>query len=283
MMNRHSAILKTAALLVPSGRRTEWFAEWDTELWYVLQAPGSRALRFCLGAFQDALWLRRNPCDPVPRARAWLQSPWRCMLFLVSLAAITLGLFYHFLEPSRVLHHTPRDYRALVLMYLFIIGVAFLLTSVTSSLSLGEYPAARSSPARARRFRRWAFLGLKFVLIGPIVLCGTFDVVKLVSTSAGKLIDPIAIWSTQPQVALVVFVIAFRWALNDQRRRCPVCLHLLNESASIGQLSHNFLDWYGTELFCAKGHGLLHVPEIATTYSAQRWCDLDRSWSVLFP
>ena len=61
-----------------------------------------------------------------------------------------------------------------------------------------------------------------------------------------------------------------------------MCLRVLNESASIGEFSHNFLEWYGTELFCANGNGLLHVPEIATTYSTQRWRVLDRSWSVLF-
>jgi hypothetical protein len=29
-------------------------------------------------------------------------------------------------------------------------------------------------------------------------------------------------------------------------------------------------------------HGLLHVPEIPTTYSTQRWQDLDPSWGSLF-
>jgi len=29
-------------------------------------------------------------------------------------------------------------------------------------------------------------------------------------------------------------------------------------------------------------HGLLDVPEIPTTYSTQRWQDLDPSWGSLF-
>jgi hypothetical protein len=37
-----------------------------------------------------------------------------------------------------------------------------------------------------------------------------------------------------------------------------------------------FLDWYGTELICAEGHGMMHVPEIpSSSYSAQRWVSLD--------
>jgi hypothetical protein len=285
-MMRYSFILKTAALLVPSEHRAEWFAEWITELWYVLQTPDSTALSFCLGAFRDALWLRRNLYSPVPRVHTWLQSPLRCLLWLASLAAVAVAVFVYLLGhsfgPAGTYPRAPHSYGAPILAYLFMIAVAFLVISVTSSLSLGEYPTVRSSPARARRFHRWAFCGLKFALIVPIVLCGTFDVVKLLSAPASRVLDPMAIWSTQPQAALIFFVIAFRWALNDQRRRCPVCLRLLNESASIGQFSHNFLEWYGTELFCSKGHGLLHVPKIATTYSTQHWRDLDRSWSVLF-
>ena len=43
------------------------------------------------------------------------------------------------------------------------------------------------------------------------------------------------------------------------------------------------LAWYGTELICVKGHGLLHVPEIPTSsYSRQRWLRLDPSWRELF-
>lgn len=283
MINRYSVILKAASLLIPHCLRTEWFAEWNGELWYVLRTPGSPKLSFCLGAFQDALWLRRNPCCEVPPGRAWLQSPWKTLFLLACVAAAAAGLFFYSINPAHA-PHPLRDYRAPILTYLVVIAVAFLLTSVTSSLSLGEYPAARSSPAHARRFHRWAFLAMKFLLIGPIILFGDYDVVKLVSSaSASKFVDPMALWSTQPDAALVFFVIAFRWALHDQRRRCPVCLRLLNESASIGQFSHNFLEWYGTELFCVKGHGLLHIPEIATTYSVQRWCDLDRSWRVLFP
>ena len=61
------------------------------------------------------------------------------------------------------------------------------------------------------------------------------------------------------------------------------CLRLLVYPVRIGRPSQTFLERYGTEFMCAKGHGLLHVPEIHTScYGAQRWMCLDRSWSGLF-
>ena len=76
MMNRYSAILKTAALLVPREQRADWLAEWTTELWYVLQAPGFAAR--CASA-----WVRSRMrygfgathATRFPAREQWLQSP----------------------------------------------------------------------------------------------------------------------------------------------------------------------------------------------------------------
>ena len=74
-----------------------------------------------------------------------------------------------------------------------------------------------------------------------------------------------------------------RWALRDQRQRCPVCLSKLSHPARVGQPSWSFLAWNGTELICAGGHGLMHVPELETSwFRTQRWLALDGSWQVLF-
>jgi hypothetical protein len=74
-----------------------------------------------------------------------------------------------------------------------------------------------------------------------------------------------------------------RWVFTDQRQRRPVCLRALSRPTRIGGASHAFLDWYGTELICEWGHGLLHIPEIRTSsYWTQRWMYLDASWSELF-
>jgi hypothetical protein len=65
----HWGLLRIASLLVPARQRAEWWREWRGELWHVQQVctpkgsvtrEGERKVAaFCLGAFQDALCLRR--------------------------------------------------------------------------------------------------------------------------------------------------------------------------------------------------------------------------------
>jgi hypothetical protein len=276
----HLIILRSAGLLVPPSLREDWLTEWRSELWYVLQRCNRAEYRsrwnpeslfFCLGAFRDAACLRRYNCSPGPRQHLWLQSPQRCLLFLAALALVTAIFFFRSPGPFDTLIRASQGHRQLIFAHFLMIAIALLVLPATTSLTLGEYPTAPSSPARAMRFRRWIFLGLKFGLILPIVFCGTLDLGPIISGAA-----------LQPHATLVSYVIAFRWALIDQRRRCPVCLRLLASPVSIGHPAVTLLDWYGIEVFCIKGHGLLHVPAIPTSYSAQRWVDLDASWSGLF-
>jgi hypothetical protein len=159
----------------------------------------------------------------------------------------------------------------LMFAYFVMLVAAVVILPTTTSLALGEYPANRHSPPLATRLRRWMFLAIKIALLIVIVVCGILDLAAITST-------PI-----QAHGLLVGFVLAFRWALSDQRKRCPVCLRLLSSPTRIGSTSQTFLEWYGTELICARGHGLLHVPEISTScYGIQRWHYLDDSWAGLF-
>src|SRR5438309_1962150 len=85
------ALIRIAALLVPGPLRTEWFAEWHSELWYVCQSGGkARTIWFCLGAFPDALWLRRNRASPRRREMFHFASALHCGVFLAVLAALSL-------------------------------------------------------------------------------------------------------------------------------------------------------------------------------------------------
>src|SRR6266849_9772059 len=89
-MRRRLAILRGAAWLVPREQRAEWLAEWRSELWSVWRTCNREpraATAFCLGAFKDALWLRRNSPSPNACERFRLGSPLRCCLFLAVLAA----------------------------------------------------------------------------------------------------------------------------------------------------------------------------------------------------
>ena len=249
-MTLHLAILRTAGLLAPGSERVEWLADWQSELWYVLRRGGRRqALAFTLGAFRDALWVRRSHPHPAD----WLHSPACCLSALAVLAAVCA--FFFFRRP-------PAD-PGPVLAHILMVIIAIVILPATMPLTFAEYP-------RARRGRRWIFTALKLVLVLLIVFCGTFALAPLVSARL------------EAHATLIGYVLGFRWTLLDQRRRCPICLRLLANPARIGRCSHTLLEWYGTELVCPKGHGLLHVPEITASYTVRRWLDLDSSWSSLF-
>ncbi|MGA8026495.1 MAG: ABC transporter permease [Bryobacteraceae bacterium] len=74
------------------------------------------------------------------------------------------------------------------------------------------------------------------------------------------------------------------WSSADQRARCRVCLRLLCFPVRIGCPGCLLLDWSGTELACAEGHGLLHVPHMAPSWDeeSEHWISLDDSWRELF-
>ena len=148
----------------------------------------------------------------------------------------------------------------LLIFLLVMLATALILPSV-SQVSLAECP---------RNPHCWMFLAAKVALVLPIVLFGSLDGFVLIAKGL------------QAHAMIVSTVAGFRWILMDQRRRCPVCLRRLTHPASIGQASRTFLELYGTELMCARGHGLLHVPEVRTSYTSQRWLGLDSSWSSLF-
>lgn len=228
------AILRTAAFLVPRRKRAEWLTEWRSELWYV-RGP---QVSFCLGAFRDALWLRRNTA---PRPL----SPLRCCLILAMLAAASISVALPLREQPIPAH-------------LLMASIALLVLSGTTAVNWGEYPRQR------RRGWRWLYFAFKIACLSSTVF---FGFLALVSFGAAPIAGP---------GSVAGYVLAFRWALVDQRRRCPVCLQLLTNPVHFGQASQTFLAWYGTELICAEGHGVLQVPEIpASSYSAQRWFSLE--------
>jgi hypothetical protein len=121
------------------------------------------------------------------------------------------------------------------------------------------------------RLRRGIFLALKIALLQPILFGGFVVVLPILSVPIANL-GSIASWT-----------LAFRWVLIDQQRRCPVCLRLLTEPVRIGSASQTFLEWYGAESTCSRGHGLLHISEMPASYSAKpEWLRLGDSWRSLF-
>lgn len=263
-MKMHLTILRAAALLTPSGQRAEWLSEWRSELWYFRQSRGTTGVTaFCLGAFKDALWLRQNAPRPAGNRTSPVESPAKCVSVLALLGAASL--LFAIRAPYAHIEGEPPLGELLMLLNLHALLISFLVLPAITSLRLGEYPVSGHSPPLATTLRRWFFFAIKIALIIQILSC-----------------TAVSLKSIQPYV-WAVYLAAFRWALIDQRQRCPVCLRLLTNPTRIGGASQTFLEWYGVELMCARGHGLLYVPEIATScYSTQRWLYLDPSWSGLF-
>ena len=165
------------------------------------------------------------------------------------------------------------------LTFLFTLFLACAALPATTPLPLGDYPAAKHPLFAAMRWRRWIFLLGKIGLAIVVVYCISISL-AFPTTS----IAPNTSVYIQFGTSFLGLLFSFRWALRDQRRRCPVCLRTLTHPVRVGQPSRNFLAWHGTEFICENGHGLLHIPEMATSwFSTQRWLSLDPSWKALFP
>lgn len=172
-MRVHCAILRSAGWLVPSEQRAEWLAEWNAELWYVRRSNERQRTSFCLGAFRDAVWMRRN--SP-PNGQPWLrlESPARCLGFLSLVAAgcVLLALRYH--PPDCPLLPVGQPLLAMLLTPLM--ALPGLLA--TTSLRLGEYPANHCG-------WRWVFFASKTTLVLAIVFFGGLALWPIVEGGSG--------------------------------------------------------------------------------------------------
>jgi len=254
----HYSMLRAASLLAPGNQRAEWVQEWQSELWYIRPR---QATLFCLGSFRDALWLRRNNPNPVKRTGIHLDSPLSCLALLATLAAVSLCIAVCLPAQDAIAPVRAGDLpRGCVSMLVF----SWLL--IPATVAVGWAPASRYPTPWHRSLCRGIFLALKIALIHPLMFC------------AFVAVGPIT------PVFIVACILALRWVLADQRRRCPVCLRLLTKPVRIGTPSQTFLEWYGAESTCSRGHGLLHTSEISASYAQKsQWLCLDGSWSGLFP
>ena len=92
-----NAMIRAAALLVPSAQQQEWKREWFGEIWHrwqFLRHAGEwngrealRLLRTCLGVFADAGWHFASQEQVQSRIRECARSPWLCLGLLAALVA----------------------------------------------------------------------------------------------------------------------------------------------------------------------------------------------------
>lgn len=160
----------------------------------------------------------------------------------------------------------------------FALFLAFLALPAVVSVSLGESNFSAHRPSWKRQCIRWLFLASK---MGLAIAIGFYASLAMAYgfTSAYSPTAELAQFAT----GFAFSLLALSWALFDQRHRCPVCLRPVTNPTRVGLASHTFLGWNGTEMFCAGGHTLLHVPALPTSwFQAPRWVYLDPSWGFLF-
>jgi hypothetical protein len=163
-------------------------------------------------------------------------------------------------------------------LYEFSILLAFLALPALTSVSLGEYHFSENKPSWTSMARRSAFLACKIALLLAAVYFASLDL------AYGR-VEYYSIPAQYVQLlsSFAMCLFGLRWALLDQRQRCPVCLKRVTHPAQVGLAGRIFLAWNGTELICTGGHTLLHVPAAPTSWFGEpRWLYLDRSWKVLF-
>ena len=163
-------------------------------------------------------------------------------------------------------------------IFQFALILALLALPAVTSVTLGESNYSSHRPSRKRALMRRIFLAAKFLLVGAIGYFASLDLAYWNASNYSPLAE-----LAQLAWCFSICLFGFRWALADQRQRCPVCLRRVTHPAQVGLASRTFLGWNGTEMMCMGGHTLLHVPSLPTSwFSGQRWLYLDSSWDFLF-
>ncbi len=160
----------------------------------------------------------------------------------------------------------------------FALFLALVALPAVISVSLGDSDITSHRPSLRQRLNRILFLAAKFGFIAAIGFCASLDLAYVNTMGYSPLAE-----CSQLLWCFTFCLFGFRWAVADQRKRCPVCLRRVTNPASVGLASRTFLGWNGTEMICVGGHALLHVPSLPTSwFSGDRWLYLDSSWDFLF-
>jgi MacB-like periplasmic core domain len=166
----------------------------------------------------------------------------------------------------------------------------YLIVTALSLAGCMLLAGARFSMARTSRLklgprtamRWWGFLVLKTVLLLSACFVTSLELAGRISMAFTGGIHPF-VGPSSTWIFLVTAMLALSWSLHDQSRRCRVCLKRLGNEANVGAPSYLLLDWWGTELVCPEGHGVLHVPEMSSSWlEFDQWVRLDESWKPLF-
>ncbi len=158
----------------------------------------------------------------------------------------------------------------------FALGLVLALVMAAAGLRMRLPKFGRHGCARALFFNCKTGLLLAAVLLAGIEFTRASSITMIGGTDLST--EPLTTW-----LFLIFSMGVLTWSIYDQRRRCRVCLRRLGMAAHVGCPGCLLLNWSGTELVCVEGHGMLHVPEMTSSWQeAEQWTALDDSWLELF-
>ena len=169
-----------------------------------------------------------------------------------------------------------------VKLYLIVTALALTGCIVLASARFAVARTKRLKLGARITFRWWSFLVVKTVLVLSACLVASLELAGRISIFFTGEIRPF-VGPSSTWIFLVTAMLCLSWSLHDQSRRCRVCLKRLGNEANVGAPSYLLLDWWGIELVCPEGHGVLHVPEMSSSWlEFDQWVHMDESWKPLF-
>lgn len=253
--SQQTKLLLQVARIVPAVDRAEWSRFWHAELWCHRHSTHVQTTTdLHAGLVWDALWLRMESCRCVLRGTAML-----CLLTLALACTLALLLATCSIGSWQgVAAHLVLNYGCFLIATPLVLLVTFL---TAPRRAVHANPIVKHRASRHAGLLRASFFTMKAALL--------FVLAHLLSAT---LCAPLAV--SFPNTAaflqiplyVVLSVLALRWSFEDQERRCKHCLRLLEAPARVGRPSHNLLEWSGTALVCLRGHGVLSIPELETSW-----------------
>lgn len=252
---------------VPLAERKEWSRAWQAELWHLHHRTGLRhrsalivMVDFSIGLTRDALWLRTESWR-----RTFTGTALLCLAFLFGLILVASAFT---LFPQAGWRSLGASLGQQVSRSLFAAPLILFVAYASASSRHTE----RGPQSRGRFWiRQQAFFSAKVVQVLVLAFMMSVDFCQPMHQSFPDTSDFFQMF------CFVLFsLIGLRWAIHDQEQRCKHCLQSLATPARVGRPSHNLLEWNGTELNCKRGHGLLSIPEMETSWcQSSRWIAIE--------
>lgn len=251
-------LLQVGLWLTPPDDRENWLRCWQAELWH-RQHPRdvstASAADLYAGLIRDALWLRGESWRIALSGTAAL-----CLVMLFTLLLLTS-------LPLLVLTGSLHG----LILFLGAAGPRFLceavLVTIVSFAHSSRYIEHVARAGTLSQLRSRVFQASKIAFVLAIAFALSTDICEPIKAAHYLLSE---FFQTVGFVLLALF--GLRWSFQDDNQRCKHCIRALASPARVGRPSWNFLDDNGTELLCTRGHGLLSIPEIETSWRrSSRW------------